>query len=128
MSTSTTYRVAAVWFGDAEVTLQVDLDVLTPELAAEINGFWSGDDDRLRAEDGNVLLAVIRMFGQVAIRYLMADGGASFGPSDDPYWTEQIIRDQGEGWPDWQELGILVTAAEVSAVGYDDVTLEAVAV
>ena len=66
--TTTTYRVAASWFNDAEVTLQVNFDVLTPELAAEINGFWTGADDRLQEEGGNVLLAVVRMFGETAIR------------------------------------------------------------
>lgn len=126
MSAATTYRVVAAWFSDAEVTLQVNFDVLTPELAAEINGFWTGADDRLQEEGGNVLLAVVRMFGETAIRYFMADGGASFGPSAGTYWTKRVIEDQGEGWPNVDGLGILITAAEVSVVGYDDVTLEAV--
>lgn len=123
---ATTYRVVASWFNDAEVTLQVDFDVLTPELATEINTFWSDAKERLQAEDGNVLLAVIRMFGQVAIRYFMADGGASFGSTGDPYWTNQVIKSQAEGWPDQPGLGILIVGAEVSTVDYDDVTLEAV--
>ncbi|WP_343590134.1 DUF2528 family protein [Paracidovorax wautersii] len=125
MST-TTYRVSATWFSDAEVTLQVNFDILTPELAAEINNFWTDADSRLAAEDDNVLLAVVRMFGEVAIRYFMADGGASFGPITDAYWTKQVIEDQREGWPDVDSLGILITAAEVPVVGYDDVSLEAV--
>ena len=127
MSTAT-YRVSAEWFGDAEVTLLVDFDVLTPELATEINTFCSGASDRLQAEDGNVLLTVIRLFGQMAIRHFMANGGASFSSHDDyvRYWTQQIIDDQGEGWPDVDGLGIWITGAEVSVVDYDDVTLEAV--
>ena len=128
MST-TTYRVAASWFNDAEVTLQVNFDVLTPELATEINTFWSGAEERLQAEDGNVLLAVIRMFGQVAIRYFMTAGGACFGPprtEGDRHWTAQVIKEQAEGWPEVDGLGILITMADVSVVDYDDVTLEAV--
>ncbi|MBF9263594.1 DUF2528 family protein [Paracidovorax cattleyae] len=127
MSQLVTYQVRADWFGDApEVTLQVDLDILTPELAAEINDFWTDAENRLEAEEGNVLLTVIRLFGQVAIRYYMEDGGASFGPTTDTSHTEAVIEHQVEGWPAVEDLGILITAAEVSVVDYYDVTLEAV--
>lgn len=125
MSNLKTYRVKADWFGDAEVTLRVDHDVLTPALATEINNFWSGAAERLSDEDGNVVRAVIRDFGATAIRYMMDNGGASFAPvMNDWYWTKEVIRDQGEGWPEWEALGILIVGAEVSSVGYDDVTLE----
>lgn len=128
MSNITTYRVAAAWFSDAEVTLQVDLDVLTPALAAEINNFWSHPKDRLQAEDGDVVRAVVRMFGEAAIRHFMADGGASFGPCPwgDRQMTAEVLKAQVEGWPDIDGLGIGIVGAEVSAVGYHDVTLEAV--
>lgn len=127
MSTTSSYTVRADWFGDApEVALQVNFDILTPELAAEINDFWTGAEDRLSAEEGNVLLTVIRMFGEAAIRYFMESGGASFGPTDDPFHTAAVIEHQHEGWPTVEDLGILITAAEVSVVDYYDVTLEAV--
>lgn len=128
MSNITTYRVAADFFSDAEVTLQVDLDVLTPALAAEINNFWSHPKDRLQAEDGDVVRAVVRMFGEAAIRHFMADGGASFGPCPwgDRQMTAEVLKAQVEGWPDIDGLGIGIVGAEVSAVGYHDVTLEAV--
>ena len=127
MSTLATYRVTADWFSDAEVTLQVNLDVLTPALAAEINQFWSSAEDRLQDEDGDVVRTVVRMFGAAAIRHFMDDGGASFGPHSegDRYWTEQVLKAQAEGWPGLDGLGILILGAEVSAVGYHDVTLEA---
>lgn len=122
------YRVSADLFGIAEVTLEVDLDVLTPALAAEINNFWSGAKERLQAEDGDVVRTVVRMFGEAAIRHFMADGGASFGPCPwgDRQMTAEVLKAQVEGWPDIDGLGIGITAAEVSAVEYHDVTLEAV--
>ncbi len=128
MSNITTYRVSADWFGDAEVTLQVDLDVLTPTLAAEINGFWSGAVERLGNEDDDVVRAVVRMFGAAAIQHFMSDGGASFGPCPwgDRQMTAEVLKAQVEGWPDIDGLGIGIVGAEVSAVGYHDVTLEAV--
>lgn len=126
MSNLKTYRVKAAWFDDAEVTLRVNHDILTPALATEINNFWSEADARLADEDEDVVRAVIRLFGAAAIRYMMDNGGASFSPvQKDWYWTKEVIRDQGEGWPDWESLGILIVGAAVSCVSYDDVTLEA---
>ncbi len=128
MSNVKTYIVTASWFEDSGVKLRVDHDVLTPELATLINDFWSENDSRLMEEDGDVVRAVIRLFGQVAIRFFMADGGASFGPykNGDRHWTKRVIEEQCEGWPDIDSLGILILSADVYAVDYDDVTLEAV--
>lgn len=124
MSAVKIYQVSANWFSDAEITLQVNHDVLTQELATEINQFWSGADDRLDQEDGDVVRAVIRLFGAQAIRYFMAEGGASFSPLEpDRYWTDEVLKEQAEGWPDCDGLGILITEAEVPVVGYDDVTM-----
>lgn len=126
MSNLKTYRVKADWFDDAEVTLQVDHDILTPELATLINQFWSDEGDRLAKEDGDVVRAVVRLFGSCAIAFFMADGGASIGGGGSEYWTDRVIKAQREGWPDSGALGILICSVFVSSVGYDDVTLEAV--
>ncbi|MFN3437832.1 MAG: DUF2528 family protein [Acidovorax sp.] len=127
MSNVKTYRVSADWFSDAEITLQVDHDVLTPELATLINDFWSDAADRLQQADGDVVRAVIRLFGAATISFFMGDGGASFGPKakGDDYWTKAVLEAQHEGWPPLDALGILITAAEVPVVGYEDVTLVA---
>ena len=127
MSNVKTYRVAADWFSDAEITLQVDHDVLTPELATLINEFWVNSVDRVEQEDGDVVLAVIRLFGSSAITFFMSDGGAFFGPTPEGnrHWTKAVLEYQNEGWPPLEALGILIAAAEVPVVGYDDVTLVA---
>ena len=127
MSNLKTYRVTADWYGDAEVLLQVDHDVLTPELATEINQFWTGADGRLAAEDDDVVRTVIRMFGAAAIRCFMDDGGARIRPSKngDRHRTAEVLKAQVEGWPDVDGLGILIMEANVSVVDYDDVALEA---
>ena len=126
MSNLKTYRVSAYWHDEAEVTLQVDHDVLTPELATEINQFWSGADRRLAEENGDVVRTVIRMFGAAAIRHFMDDGGACFsaGTQAGREWAEEVLRAQYEGWPCVDGLGVLITEASVQAVDYDDVTLE----
>lgn len=125
MSNLKTYRVKAAWFDDAEVTLRVDHDILTPALATEINNFWSEADARLAEENDDVVRAVIRLFGSRAIAFFMADGGACIGGGGDRYWTGRVIKEQHEGWPDVDSLGILICAVSVESVGYDSVTLEA---
>lgn len=130
MSNIKTYTVKASWFNDAEVTLQVDHDLLTPELATEINTFWSNSDSRLAAEDENVVRAVIRMFGARAIALAMEEGGWDF--SNQPYavglrTAKDVIDSYGEGWPKAEALGISVIHAAADSVGFDDVELEAVA-
>ena len=74
MSNIKTYKVVAASFDDAEVNLQVDHDVLTPDLATLINTFWSGAEDRLAQENGDVVRAVVRLFGSCAISFFMSDG------------------------------------------------------
>ena len=120
------YIVTASWFDDAGVTLRVDHDVLTPELATEINTFWSDADGRLADEKDDVVRAVVRMFGAAAIRFFMDDGGARFDTlgAGDLHWTGRVLESLVEGWPDIDSLGILILSADVSAVDYDDVTLE----
>lgn len=127
MSNVQTYTVTAGWFLDASVTLRVDLDKLTPKLAIDINAFWSGAEDRLEGEDQDVVRTVVRMFGAAAIDFFMKDGGASFGATSDiSRWaTEKVLKDLYEGWPDFDHLGIVIVAAEVSSVGYNDVSLVA---
>ena len=126
-----TFKVTADWYPDAQVTLHVDLDVLTPALAQEINAFWSGAGSRLGDDGGDVIRAVVRDFGATAIRCFMADGGASFGPfvpgeGEAIRRTQDVIDEQGEGWPDTAGLGIQILWAEVSVVGFEDVCLEAI--
>ncbi|MBS0501143.1 MAG: DUF2528 family protein [Proteobacteria bacterium] len=124
MSNIKTYKNVAASFDDAEVTLQVDHDVLTPDLATLISSFWSGAEDRLAQEGGDVVRAVVRLFGSCAISFFMSDGGAQLGGGDSRYWTARVIKAQHEGWPDVDLLGILISAVFVSSVSYDDVSLE----
>ncbi|MEJ2800602.1 DUF2528 family protein [Comamonadaceae bacterium PP-2] len=124
MADNEKFKVTATWFNDAEVTLQVDRSVLTEELATEINTFWSGASDRLDAEDGDVVKVVIRHFGALAIAWMMEEGGYDCVVRP-PYITQQVIDSQGEGWPDVDGLGILITDAYVQPVTFDEVELEA---
>lgn len=129
MSNLKTYTVKASWFNDAEVTLQVDHDLLTPELAKEINDFWSDASYRLRQEDEDVVRVVIRMFGARTISLAMEQGGWDFSKQSvvaSLRTAQEVIDSYGEGWPKAEELGIYVIQVAADSVGFDDVGLEAV--
>lgn len=127
MSNTKTYTVKATWVEGAEVTLLVDHDILTAELAKEINDFWGNNGGRLRQEGNDVVRTVIRMFGARAINLALEQGGWSFSNHDQKKGldtAQEVVDRDGEGWPKAEELGISVTAASVDSVGFDDVELE----
>ena len=116
-------------FSDDFVELEVDLDVLTPAMASEINGFVSGANDRLGSEDDDVVRVAVRMFGEYAIRYFLQEGGASLdGPIGDENIraTKNVLDYVYEGWPDFESLGIVIFSAIVEVPTFDDLTLEEV--
>lgn len=127
MSTTKKFRVS---FGDDNcVTLAVNTEKLTPALATEINKFWSSDQLRLAEQHGDVVEAVVRLFGAAAISLLMESGGVFHlsQPKAEEYWTRKVLEDQYEGWPDFESLGICIVDADISCVEYFGVTLEEVA-
>ena len=129
MSNIKTYTVKASWFNDAEVSLQVDHSILTPELAKEINDFWSDANYRLLQEDRDVVRVVVRMFGARAIALAMEQGGWDFSKQSvvaGLRTAQEVIDSYGEGWPKAEELGIYVIQVAADSVGFDDVELEAV--
>lgn len=120
------YKNYTVQAGDHEVRMRVDLDKLTPQLANLINDFWSDYEGRLEEENDNVVHAVIRLFGVAAIQYFLRDGGASFCSSVQPFRrsrTADVLDDQHEGWPSLDDLGILITGADVHVPTYYEATL-----
>jgi hypothetical protein len=129
------YKVKETW-KDYEVTLEVNHAVLTVERAAMINEFWSDQDGRMNAEDGDVVKAVIRLFGQRAINAMLAEGGADFtinfkhvmtGEHPGPYWTADLHGNEGWGGSipgdPYGWCGIRLIAADVEAVAFDTVEL-----
>ena len=119
---------------DYEVTLEVDHDTLTPELAQQINKFWTCHEDRAEAEDGDPVRTVIRMFGSEAAVMMVSDGwgGASFGTLNEEAGARWSIkfRDQ-EGWGGENDTpfglcGIRIVAASAQPPGYDEFELHQV--
>lgn len=117
-----------VRYEDYAITLDVDREVLTVEKATLMNDFWSGNEDRLSAENGDVVRVMVRLFGVAAIRHMLADGGASFGSGQADtagYWLKRVLREEHEGWYGPDELGITIVTADVYVPDFDDVSMEA---
>ncbi|MDF3935329.1 DUF2528 family protein [Pseudomonas citronellolis] len=120
---------------DYEVTLEVNLDILTVERATMINTFWTEHADRLAEHDGDVVKTVIQLFGQNAICTFLQDGGASFSLIPDWVCNSQSrdLRSQ-EGWggegPEDEDngvfgwCGIRAIRAGVDMPSFDDMELK----
>lgn len=134
MSTLQRYHVDAL---DAshELVVEVDLDVLTVERATEINTFLGGAKGRLAEESGDVVRVAVRLFSAMAIRLMLAGGGAEFrefgdsNPSQAAQWTRDVHEVEGMGGGNATPFGwcgIRIVAACVLLPGFSDILLEAV--
>lgn len=88
------YLITQEW-GEIEVTVDIDHDKLTPEIAQETNNFWMNSEERLEAADGDSVVAVIRL---AAARFMssLLEGMSIEGAQSD--------LESAEGWP--PETGI----------------------
>ena len=84
------YHVTTGDMDDIHITVEVDHDALTEELATQINRFFCDHDARLAAADDNVVHAVIKM----AARYFLLtalEGDSVHGCNRE--------LGEAEGWP-----------------------------
>lgn len=84
---------------DAQVVIEVDLDVLTVQTATDMNDFWSSSKEVLEACDGDVILAATRR-AAAQILYLLVDG------EDEETAISKLCED--EGWPPKDQLGMTI--------------------
>lgn len=85
---------------DFYMEVEIDHDKFTEQAQNEINEFWSGADDRLGEENGNLLHAVLKLLAhtvmclQVEYRYNTSgivrafDWDAEFGPRGQEGWPK----------------------------------------
>lgn len=134
------YRVAESW-KDYQVTLEVNLDVLTLERAAMINQYFSDDKTRLMEESDDVIRVAIRLAGSTMIRIMLEQGGASFTPAfknvfgDNPgtSWTHDLHTAEGFGGCEADEqpygwCGMRIIGADVDVPGFFEVDMTEIAV
>lgn len=97
---------------DISVTIEADTEKLTPEVAEEINSFWMGAKDVLRAANGDVTEAAVRWAASRFIRALL--GGCSVQGA-------QAELENAEGWPD--DHGIKLLHFELPDFAADELEL-----
>lgn len=107
---------------DWTVVVEVNHDVLTAELATEINEFWSGEHHRIIRARGDVVRAVITLAAENAVYCFLEEGGAFFEEQEEStslWWTRKIH--EREGWGGMLEgtvfgsSGIRLISADVDA-------------
>jgi Protein of unknown function (DUF2528) len=134
MSLIKRYTVEHEWH-DHTVTLEVDHQIMTPELAKQHLDYWSGSAEFQEDENGDAVRAVIRLFGASLIARILEQGGATF--SDDTaakIWSRE--QQDAEGWAGastaapfspFGNVGIRAVSASVDGVGFDDVRIKEIA-
>lgn len=99
-----------------DVVIEVDHDIMTDELLHEINNFWSGNSERLEKEDGDVLIAVLKMLTQVVLQQVMETGRGVRGIIRLFDWVHNGI----EGWPAMDgSAGITILAVDEVIIDTD---------
>lgn len=123
------YTVNHEWH-DHTVTLEVDHARLTAENAALYLTFWTGGDEFAEDEGGDPVRGLVRYFGAVTMRQILAEYGSSFGENNAEaarIWSAQIRDTEGFGGEDgspFGSIGIRILAADIEAPGFDDVVLK----
>ncbi|EIX9026393.1 DUF2528 family protein [Klebsiella aerogenes] len=115
------YTVDYDW--KAELTIEIDHDVMTDEKLHEINNFWSNADYRL-GRHGSVLNAVLVMLAKEALLIALSQNYNTYGVVSEFDWSN---GEGVEGWPhmDGSE-GIKITNVDVSGIfDSDDITIKA---
>ena len=120
-----TFKVQAEYNDLMYVVLQVDMDKLTLEAATQINNFCSRDE-RIESEDGDVVRAVVRLYGARAIRKMLYQGGACFkahNPLAIKHWTTALQGLLANIRCDVFDHGISVVEAQIEIPDFDSVEL-----
>ncbi|WP_028294057.1 DUF2528 family protein [Oceanobacter kriegii] len=101
----------------AEITVEIDHDVMTDETLHEINDFWMDNDEMLESADGNIIHAVLKRLCIVCLSLDIEYG----------YNTGGIIEliEKLEGWPAVDgSTGIKLLSVDGLCISADDITVE----
>lgn len=102
---------------DISITLEIDTDKMTADLAKEINDFWNGSEDVLDASDGCIFQAVARRAAGPLLSFLM----------DGYHETGAVMQlSEQEGWPG-ENIGITIIDHEIPCFDSDSFDVEEIA-
>lgn len=98
---------------DCYVRLAIDLDVMTPEVAAEIHEFHRNASARLQQANGDVVVAVALLAAPILLAALI-EGYNSKGALD-------VLHGLDEGWP--EKTGITIVESEEPDLSWETMTV-----
>ena len=110
---------------DIQVSIQVDTDVLTVDVAHEINNFITAPDSRLAECDEDIYRVVAQMFASYLMRWALSEGGAYCKDKDDPrgkVFLRDVLKWLYEGWPDADKCGLTIVYCSVFTPEFDQLT------
>ena len=121
MSNVKSYTIDYDW--KAELTVEVDHEMVTESALAEINEFWSDHEYRAQ-KHGSLLNAVLIMLAQHAIPMAYEHGYNVYGVVSMFDWDDGNGQ---EGWPPMDgSYGIKIVAIDTSGLfDSDDMTIKA---
>lgn len=85
--------------GNIEIVFEVNTDIMTEEMAHEVNGFFYNSESRLRQQKGDVRKAVVRMAAGFVVDLAIREGGWCFGADSEgaAICSKQLRAEEGFG-------------------------------
>ncbi len=122
MSNIKKYTIDYDW--KAELTVEIDHDIVTEQALTEINEFWSGHEYRVM-KHGSVLNAVLVMLAQHAIPLVYEHSYNTYGAVSLFDWDEGNGQ---EGWPPMDGTnGFKIVGVETDGLfDSDDMTIKVI--
>lgn len=107
--------------GNIEIVFEVNTDIMTEEIAHEVNDFFYDAPYRLRRQNGDIRKTVVRLAAGYVVDMAMREGGWCFGTdSDGAAICSKELRDQ-EGFGGEADdgnpfgfIGLRIVRADVS--------------
>lgn len=109
------------WDIQSELVFEVNDDVFTEKLAAEINNFWSGDEDRLEKSGASVIDAALKLYAAECFQLVAFNNFY-----DEEYVTKKFDWSLGEGvegFPSFSDAGIKLIEIGNWGVDFDFVKI-----
>lgn len=85
--------------GNVEIVFEVNTDIMTEEIAHEVNGFFYDGKRRLDRQNGDVRKAVVRLAAGYVVDMALREGGWTFGADSEgaAICSKELRAEEGFG-------------------------------
>jgi hypothetical protein len=107
-------------WNDNTVVFVVDHDKITNESFHALNNFWSDSESRLDDANGDVVIAVLKMFAEYCLKHQMYHSLNNYGMMSH-FGTDDRPHSGVEGYPRMDgSVGILLVSVDTPEIEIDD--------